>query len=448
MYKVSYILNKLGATPSTNDKKALILEHSEYETFLRVIKYALDSGKSYGIKKLPETSLSVLCTAGDMFAELDSMASQLVDSKGKLKRQGDKNHLAAMCNYLDCVELVELILKKDLRCGVGARMINGVIPDHIDIVPYERYKSMKYLNKLDWSSYILFQLKMNGLFSYYSATKDLYTTRNNKSYTVGGVDYHELVEALNEDELLVFIGEGLVLGPDRKFLPRATSNGLVNAMIQGGDETHHENFVHVVWNYITEQEYRQGFSTVTYAERFDKLSEAFDLVKPKHVRLCESAQVHSLEEAHVKYKAKRILKEEGGMVKDANKLCWSDIKSGTPNGCKMKARVEVDVKIVDAYYGEEDKQWENFLGGLVVATCDGKIQSKVGMGFSADQRKLGVDHWNQFKEQVITIDIGDITKAKNKTVYAFESASLVETRFNEKDTADTYQECVDQLAKG
>ena len=437
MYKIGYILDELEATPSTNDKKAIILKYSGDEDFLRFIKLALDSGKKYGFKKLPDVNSTAECSTEDIFGELDQLAL----------RQGDKGLLSAMCGHCHCEALVELILKKDLRCGVGARLINDVIPRHIDIVPYERYKSMKHLHKLDWLSRIIVQLKMNGLFSYYSVLNDLFTTRNNKTYTIAGVDYAELVVALNEDEPLVFIGEGLILGPDGEYLDRATSNGIVNSFIQSAELEYQKDFQHVVWLYITEAEYYQGFSTVTYGERFDKMIEAFDLVNPQHVRLCEYKEIKSLEEAHVFYKSKRKKKEEGAMPKDANKLCWSDNKSGTPHGCKMKARAEVDVEILVAYYGEAGKKWEHLLGGLVVRTCDGKIVTKVGMGFSDKQRELGVDHWNLSKGEVVTVAIGDVTKAKNKTTYAFESSSFIETRFNEKDTADSFQDCVDSLAK-
>ena len=446
MYKVDFIISQLMDTPSTNDKKQIILDNSNDALFMKFLNYALDDGMSYGMKKLPVVTESVECTTDDVFNELDLLSTQVLTAKGKMKRLGDKKRLAAMCNHLNCTDVVELILKKDPRCGIGARLVNDVVPRHIAIVPYERYKSMKYLKNIDWGSQTLFQLKMNGLFSYYSVDSELYTTRNNKTYRVPGIDYTKLAEALNEHEPLVFIGEGLILGPDGNFINRQTSNGIVNSFIQSDAEEFKDRFVHVVWNYVTEKEYFQGFSTVSYDERFSRLTEAFDLVSPDRIRLCDSEPVGSLEQAYKLYKAKRRLKEEGGMVKDSLKLCWTDNDSGTPFGCKMKARAEVDVEIVDAYYGEEGKQWEDALGGIIVKTCDGKIVSKVGMGFSKEQRLLGVDHWRSLRGGIVTIAVGDITKAKNKMTYAFESSSFIETRFNEKDVADTYEKCKEELA--
>ena len=446
MNVIRIILDDLSNTSSTTEKKKILKQCGKEKLWMKFIKYALDSGKTYGSKKVPFTDYCIECKDNDIFNELDGLSTQTLNEKGKLVRNGKINHLSAMCNYLDCDDLVEIILKKDLRCGVGARMINDVFPRHIDIVPYQRYKSMKFLKNIDFSSYILAQLKMNGLFSYYSLENDLFTTRNNKTYTVPNMDYFDLAEALNEDEPLVFIGEGLIVGPDGEYLDRQTSNGIVNSFIQTDSKEHKENFKHIIWYYLTEKEYYDGVSTVPYVYRMDKLEEAFDLVTPDKVRLCETTQINSIEEAHAWYKSKRKLKEEGCIIKDANRLTWEDNKSGSKYGVKMKARAQVEVRIVDAYYGEPGKKWEHYLGGLIVESEDGKIRSKVGMGFSDDLRYLGVPYWSELRGGIITIEIGDITKARNKQMYAFESSSFVETRFNEKDVANTYEECKEELA--
>lgn len=434
MQEIRRILNELECTPSTNDKKQILKDNSDNKLFLRFLKYALDDGKSYGIKTLPPVENTLISTVDDIFIELDKMAD----------RKGDKFELAFICNNLECTDLVELILKKDLRCGVGARLVNDVFPKLVDIVPYERYKSMKNLNKIDFSNNIVTQLKMNGLFSYYFTSDDTYVTRNNKRYTVSGVDYEKLTEALNEDEPLVFVGEGLIVEGD-SYIERKTSNGIVNSFIHGGSEERHGDFVHVVWLYLTESEYYSGISNVNYLERFTKLEEAFDLVTPKTVRLVESIPAASLEEAQNWYRSKRKLKEEGCIIKDIDNLCWSDNKSGSKFGVKMKAEAEVDVKIISAYYGESGKKWENLLGGLVIATDDEKIVSSVGMGFSDAEREKGVEWWNQQVGKIVTIKVRDITKAKGSKVFAFESASFVETRFNEKTIADSYGKCLEEL---
>lgn len=439
MQEVRRILNELECTPSTNDKKEIIRVNSNNKLFMKFIKYALDDGKSYGIKTLPYNKLEWYCKPEDIFQQLDNLAD-------RVNSANSKETLTEMCNYLNCTDLIELILKKDLRCGVGARLVNDVIPKHIDIVPYERYKSMKNLNKLNFNNNIVAQLKMNGLFSYYFTSTDTYLTRNNKKYKVTGVDYDKLIEALNEDEPLVFVGEGLLIDTEGNFVDRKTSNGVVNSFIHGGSEDRHNDFVHVVWLYLTESEYYNGVSEVPYISRITNLEEAFDIVTPNRVKLVDSMPVESIEAAQKWYKSKRKLKEEGCIVKDSDNLCWSDNKSGSKFGVKMKAEAEVDVKIVSAYYGEQGKKWENLLGGIVISTEDGKIQSSVGMGFSDEERERGVEWWNAQAGKIVTIKVRDITKAKGNNTFAFESASFVETRFNEKSIADSYSKCVDELA--
>ena len=134
------------------------------------------------------------------------------------------------------------------------------------------------------------------------------------------------------------------------------------------------------------------------------------------------------------------------MIKDADNLYWRDEQSGSKYGVKMKAFAEAEFRIVEAYYGKQGKKNEFILGGLVIESEDKKIRTKVGMGFSDEERERGVDWWNDQAGKIITVQYCGIVKDKTaRTTSCLEHSSFVEPRFNEKSVANTYEECMEEL---
>lgn len=117
------ILDIISAEPKTSIKLKILKEHKEI--LEKVVLYALDFTKRYNIKKFPpkDFSFSETSKRSKIFKKLDELANAT----------GAKNidivGLASLCSCEDDVEVVRMILNKDLRCGVNLKTASKVYPN-------------------------------------------------------------------------------------------------------------------------------------------------------------------------------------------------------------------------------------------------------------------------------------------------------------------------------
>jgi len=451
METVKRIIDEIASVSGVKEKKAIIKRYEDNALFNRVVKYALDQDRSYDLTDLPEpvTEPSPV-HRGTIFSILDSMA----EKKGTTMEEAQE--LSDACGPGSAREVVLKILRKDLRCGARAKVFNGVKKGWVYEVPYQRYKSFSSIHKIDFSrGTVVAQLKMDGQFAYLFTARgeDYFLSRNGSTFDLGPefrkvIDnsWLPLVDA-TIGEPTVRMGELLVMGPDGRYLPRKEGNGIINSFISGkGDPGRVKDIHYVTWGFITEMEYEARVSKRSYQDTI--LLDSQCASGGGQIKLSETTQVNSLEEAMEFYRAARKRDEEGAMVKEADKLFWKDQQSGTPYGVKLKPEAEAEFEIVEAYCGDKGKKWEKHLGGLVVKTSCGKLVSRLGNGFSDKERLLGVDWWNDHKGKIVTGRFTGITTDKtNRETMCLDHGRFVETRFHDKTEADTLEYCIKEVKK-
>lgn len=451
METVKRIIDEIASVSGVKEKKAVIKKYEDNALFSRVVKYALDQDKSYDLTDLPEP-----ITDPDpvplwaIFSMLDSMA----EKKGTTMEEAQE--LSNACDSGPARDVVLKILKKDLRCGARAKVFNGVKKGWVYEVPYQRYKSFSNIHKIDFSrGAVVAQLKMDGQFAYLFTARgeDYFLSRNGSTFDLGPefrrvIDnsWLPLVDA-TIGEPTVRMGELLVMGQDGRYLPRKEGNGIINSFISGkGSPERIKDIYYVTWGFITEKEYEAKVSKRSYQDTL--LLDMQCASEGGQIKLSETTWVSSLEEAMEFYRAARKRNEEGAMVKEADKLFWKDQQSGTPYGVKLKPEAEAEFEIVEAYYGDKGKKWEKYLGGLVVKTSCGKLVSRLGSGFSDEERLLGVDWWNEHKGKIVTGRFTGITTDKTgRTTMCLDHGRFVETRFHDKTEADTFEYCMEEVKK-
>jgi len=443
MKEILEILTQIDNTSGTNDKKAIIRQHKDNELFKIVVKYALDQDKSYNITTLPET---YRVSSEYLFYYLDFLNSK----RGCTMAQA--NELASRCKDEADREVVTRIVTKDLKCGAKAKVFNSVTPGWVYQVPYQRLKSAAAINDVDFENdYVVGQIKMDGMFSY-MLTDRSFLTRNGKSFELPGVfnvtgEWTGCVEADLKTKL-IWMGELLVWDETGSFfLPRKTGNGLINKFISGtGDSLIKDRICFVTWGYVTQEDYDRRYSETLYTKVLADMECCYEENMVDNIYLSKTVVVHSKEEAQDFYKGARNRDEEGACIKVANKLCWKDQQSGSPYGIKLKPEAIAEFEIIEAYYGDSKGKWADHLGGLLVKTSCGGLVTKIGGGFSDEERMLGVDWWNQHKGKIISGKYTGVTTDKtSRKVMKLEHSRFDETRFNEKDEADTLQYCLEAV---
>lgn len=460
MQSVLNLFNKVGATSSKKEKEAILARELPLSPLAqRVAKYALDQGKSYNLTELPEvgTNGSPANIEG-IFACLDKLAAK------RGATQEEAHELALCCHNMDTRELVTRIIRKDLDIGAKANTFNKAVPDLIYTVPYNRYSSFAKLKPdILQDESLLVQQKNDGFFAYMQdpelASKP-FCTRQGNTFSLSGFiesDFHWLRPIQNyHKEPIRLEGELLVWDySNKKFLPRAVGNGLLAEFYNGGDMPGFDDQIrYIIWGYVTESEWSARKSNRVYRKIWSNLKVAYNNSNATgYICLTQSREVPDYGAAMDFYREMRKSGHEGAMLKLPDQLCWKNNSSGNPHGFKMKAEAEAEFEIVDAYAGDPKGKWKDDLGGLIVKSSCGKILTRIGGGFTDDERKLGLAWWRSKKGKIITGKFTDIVKDKTgRETFCLEHSRLlnvggamVETRFSEKDTADDLAYCLDQL---
>ena len=132
------LIMKIAATPSKNEKLALVKTGMQLPLFKRAVTAAYDPFKTYGVIKLPEV------TSGPYaMGTLDEEhAWRVIDQLATRELSGDdaRTAIAEQLDKLDpaSAELFKRIILKDMRAGFTEGTINKAAPKTIPEFPYMR----------------------------------------------------------------------------------------------------------------------------------------------------------------------------------------------------------------------------------------------------------------------------------------------------------------------
>jgi len=452
MTKILNILTALESTASRLEKEAIIASHKEDPIFQLVLRAAMDPQITFYLSKLPKVSTVENNSLEDL--TIEEAVTQAIDVLAGRKITGN----AARAWYdqtseslsVDDRVVFERVIKKDLRCGVKESTVNTAfgyefIYTHPNLLcsPYSDKDVEKLFKK---SKKVYCQLKSDGARCQIVILEDrvmAYTRKGNLLDFRGRLDH-----LLSHTDLHGWVLDGELLTRQNGVVDdRATCNGIVNKLIQGtiSDEELDRIFM-TTWdifpweNMKTKTPYK-----VRYEDRFENLTGIVEKFSASYgissfFDISETHVVSSLEEAMNicdNWMANGI---EGGIIKSAD-LEWADKRD--KNSLKVKAEETGEFIVVDYEYGEEGKQFEGFLGGLIVETSCGKLRTKIGKGFSTPDRLtwLGYNDPEALKGLIVECGFNSITESKNKETYALFLEKFIKIRLD-KTEANTYEELV------
>ena len=368
------ILEDLAANPSRNYKIDLLKQHENNRLLREVVRLALDPFTQFYIRKIPKyeaTGSGCLMAAMDQLFEL---SSRIVTGNAAIE------HLTQVLTSLSPKNamVLERIIAKDLRCGVSTATANdvwlGLILDYPCMLASQY--DQKLVDKMTWPAYV--QLKLDGM-RFNAVVRDgqcEFKSRNGKTIDLLGNLEQEFVSMANGIDC-VFDGELLVADEDGYPLNRQTGNGILNKALKG--TINHDEAAKVratVWDYIPYLYFTSGECPIPYSKRLASLVNL-----PEKINLVPNFIVENIEEAQAKFKEYYDIGEEGIILKDPNAF-WENKRSKSL--IKFKGELECDLKIVDVEDGTG--KYEGLLGALVCESEDGIIKTKVGSGFSDEDR--------------------------------------------------------------
>lgn len=431
--KVYDILMELGENGSTNSKIDIIKSNKSNPLFMDVLDAAVNPYRVFHIKQIPDVvQNSDSITLCEFLDELLAFENRVITGNAA------RDKLAQLLENLSEQNrtIAERIIRKDLRVGVGATLINKAVPSTIPVHPCLKAtaQSDKALSRINFPAYS--QIKADGM------RANIVVRDGVNIYGRSG----KLIDLLGQFDRLshtalkgkVLDGELRVREPDGSWMDRKKGNGLLNKAIRGTvTENIAVSVIFVAWDLIEWDEFsnaknKKYANKPTYESRWRQLTDIVESLSDPQIVLCENIVVNTHEELMNHYESARSRGEEGVIVKNISHI-WEDRRS--PDLVKLKAVRDCDLKIVGWNRGKVGTKWENHMGSLICASEDGKIEVAIS-GFDDELRLEISENIDSYIGKIIAVQYTERITDKNRpNVDSLFSPRFLELR-EDKDIAD------------
>jgi hypothetical protein len=460
MLEIKNIFDEISSTSSTLKKMEILESYKDNELLKEVLYKAYSKRVKFFIKQIPDyENKGCTCTLKEAIEQLNLL------SDGELRGHAGVEHLKSILTLTSPEDayIIERIIEKDCKIGMGTRNINKIFPKLIEKTGYMGAKSydIKLVKKVfDGCDYAISQIKMDGRYC-------------NAIIRGGEV---ELESRQGEPTILdnaTFIGE-LSQFPDcvlngeltMEGISRYESNGIISSMIditkkreeRGPEETakkiakfekKHMPFEealnkvkYTVWDIITVDEYYDNKSSTPYNERLSRLEDVVTEAKSTLVVPVESSIVVNYEEALELFQEALNRGEEGTILKASNGA-WKD---GKPNWqIKMKLEIDVDLKIVGFNMGTGKNS--EVVSSLNCETADGLLFTRP-TGMKEDMMQHITENQNELLGTIVEVKCSGLSWDTDGN-YSLLHPVFKHLR-DDKDSANTLEEvkAIENMAKG
>jgi len=462
MTSIKSIITEIANEGGSNAKMDILKSYEDTPLLKEVLYTAKSKKVKFYLKQIPEYS------SNGRNESLEWALEQLeAISSGALRGGQATEHLEFILSSVgeDDAYIVERIIDKDLKFGMGTSNINKVFKGLIEKTPYMGAKSFSedLAKKIFAKGGIaVSQVKMDGRYcnAIIRGGEVELESRQGETTHVGDAKFLRELSVMQD---CVLNGELTIDGLDRY-----TANGVVASIvdIEGKRETRGEEATakkitafekkhgsyeeaingirYTVWDMITVDEYFEKKTDRVYAERSSILAATLGKFQMSKVSLVEGAVVKTYEEAMSHFQQILARGEEGTILK-ALDGAWKD---GKPNWqVKMKLEMNIDLKVIGFEYGEKGTKNENVYSTIKLESSCGKLRTNpAGM-----KEAMMADITERAEELMGTIvEIRCCGLSQNSDgEWSTLHPSVVALR-DDKDTCDSLESAIDieNMAKG
>lgn len=404
------IIEDLRQTNSRTQKEQLLKCMTDLERL--VFYYAYHPHMRYGITNIaPTQELGEPSKA--MFNLLNELADNNINDSLRQKVEDFRAEHG---------DLIVLICRKDLDCGVTATTLNKVFPSFVPVFKVQLAKEVP-LNELEYP--ISAQIKYDGVRVIILAADGWCKlfTRNGKL-----INFPSLSESLAV--LLKGVSGGVMLDGELTNKAgttegRTTISGRVNSAIKGGVLSSND-ITFNVFDTMLVDEFNAGKCKYNYYYRYERLRKLVKYIDSDIIVLAHTRMVNNAEEADDYYTSVLEQGYEGLVLKDlVHKYTFKRSKDWV----KVKSTETADLKCVKTINGKSGTKYEACIGAIV---CKGTIQGKdilvkVGSGLLDTDREKDSDF---FLNQTIEVKYNGIIPAYDGNGYTLFLPRFVCVRFD------------------
>ncbi len=389
---IKQIFDEIAAESGNNAKIEILRKYQDNELLKKVLYLANSKRVKFYLKRVPEY------TPDNNGGETLEWALAGLEKIYNREFTGTDaiNWLVVLLSGVstDDAYIVERIIEKDCKIGMGTTFMNKVFKDLIEDTPYmgavsfDEKKARKIFEK---GGKGISQIKMDGRYCnavIRSGEVEMESRQGEPTILTGA----KFLGELTSFEDCVLNGELTMIDT-----PRYESNGIIASLIDilgkkdsrtdkenekklkaftdkhGSLEEALDKIRYTVWDRLTVDEYFNKSSKLKYAERLAYLERAIEKVGPTHVNIVESLIVHNYAQAMTHFQEVLSAGEEGTILK-----AWGgEWKDGKPTWqIKMKLEMDVDLRIVGFNYGTKGTKNENVISSLNCESSDGLVKTR------------------------------------------------------------------------
>ena len=389
--KIKEIFDEIAATGGNNAKMDVLRKYVDNDLLKRVLYMANSKRVKFFIKRIPEyTKVMNTISLSEALGELEAISNREVTGSHALNLLVD---LLSLCEPEDSY-IIERIIEKDCKIGMGTTFMNKVFKGLIEETPYMgavSFDEKKARKIFDKGAKGISQVKMDGRYcnAVIRGGEVELESRQGEPTIVTGAKF---AEELSQLEDCVLNGELTMDG-----IPRYESNGIIASIIDisknktersekenekklAAFEEKHGNFEealgkirYTVWDRISIDEYFEQKSKVPYSKRAIELNKALKNIETSHVSIVEGKVVNSYEEAIAHFQEILARGDEGTILKAYD----GEWKDGKPTWqIKMKLELTLDLVITGFNYGTKGTKNENVVSSLNAETSCGKLKTR------------------------------------------------------------------------
>ena len=452
---IKNILIEIATESSTNKKMAILSKYKDNETLKEVLYLAESKRVKFYIKQVPSYIPENLPSCSLEFA-IDFLKSEIITRNVTGNNAiSDISDMLSSLNNEDAY-VIERIIKKDLKIGMGSTNINKVIgKNFIEKTPYMGAVSFKEKIAQDIVKGVaMSQVKMDGRYCNALLNGEILRLESRG----GEPSYLEGAKFLNE---LKSINENVVLNGELTMdnVTRYKSNGIIASCIsigkkssEGKDITKdlmefekkhkmsYENaldkIIFTVWDVIAPEEYADNKSNVKYLTRLLSLGNLLKKYSPTMIRQVESLFVDTYEDAMNHFIECLNAGEEGTILKSSNGT-WKD---GKPKWqCKMKLEMDLDMEIIGFNMGTVGSKNEHVVSSITVQSSDGIVKTSPA-GMSEDDMEYVTKNQEDLMGKIVKVKCSGLSE-NSKGIKSLLHPVFIEIR-DDKDIADSYDQMV------
>lgn len=452
------ILNEI-ASESGSNKKMEILHSYNNDSVLEQVLYRTYSKRiKFFIKQIPEyKSGNVTLTLEQAIYELSKLSNRVHTGQAAI------NHLTWILESIhrDDAIVVERIIAKDLRIGMGSSNINKVFPGLIEKTPYQGAMPFKeeLVRNLFNTSSVCSQVKMDGRYCnaiIRSGEVDL-ESRAGEPTVLNGAKFMNELTKLDD---CVLNGELTIVGRSRY-----ESNGIIASLVSIGAklnegenidkelkdlENKHMSFdeamnsiTFTVWDIITFEEYLKEKSNIPYKDRLNKLNDLiYNNFQITMTSVIESKEVKTYEEAMEHFQQMLNRGEEGTILKDLNGF-WKNGKH--KHQIKLKLEIDIDLKITGFNYGTGKNS--ELISSLNAESSDGIVRTSP-TGINEKMMKYITDNQDNLINTIVEVKCCGLSQDSNGNYSLLHP--VFKTLRDDKNTCDDLDriKSIQNMAKG